>query len=1025
MDFRILGPLEVIGDDGPLALGGAKQRALLALLLLHEGETVSTDRLVDELWGETPPATATKSVQVYVSHLRRAMGNGHLETQGHGYRLRTNGDEFDLVHFRRLTGEGRTLLADGETRRAADMLRKGLALWRGPPLADLSFEPFAQERLGELDELHTAAIEDRLEADLAQGRHAELVAELQELVRAHPLRERLRGQLMLALYRSGRQAEALECFQEGRRRLLDELGLEPGHALQQLEREILNQDPGLAGPPTLRPRLAPSGLRSRGRLLIAAGCLLAAAAIAAVLVATLRGSDSPARAVLGPDAVGAVDPSTGNVSSAVRVPGGPARLASGGSRLWVGSDRSRTVSAVDTRNGNVVDVVAPGAYPTDLALGEGALWVLDRDRGVVVQIDPAYAEVKRRIPLGVEGQPALHDRNIADPWAIAAGAGGVWVTDGSPRLRRLDPASLGRSRAIDTGSPLGGVLATPRALWAISGPRAEVLRLDPRSGRVLLRIPIVSRPGFASPYPIAIEQGFGSLWVLNANTGTVSRVDPSMRGVTATIPIGQEHGPVRLATGRGRVWVASSDGTLTAIDPAANRVSHTQVAHGLNDVAVSGGRAWVTAANGSGIASSPAVGTGPGATTALAPTTCSPVYHRSGVSPQYLVAADMPLQGQQGAVGAQVAAATQLMMREHRFQAGRFPLGFQVCDATTAAQTAQGADRCQSNGRAYAADPSVIAVIGPFLSGCAAEQVPITNRAPHGPLAQVSPSNTFTGLTLPLASPLHPPFPQRNFPTGTRSYARVIAPDDAQGIVDAIEARRLGVKRAVVVDDAEAYGSYLAGVFRRVASRQGMRIVGSMHVPLFAPAAAGRRAAHDLLRTRPDGVYVAGYYSVSALAFIREARRLLGPRLQFVVPDGYLDELAGRLGPVAEGIAVTVPGRPVEALGPRGRAFADRLEAATGTRPSAFAIYGGAATELVLDAIARSDGTRASVVRALFHSHLRNSILGDYRITPTGDTSATDVAVYRIRNGRQRLDRVLTPPADLLAQIRSASARQR
>src|SRR3954466_8964837 len=190
MDFRILGPLEVVGDDGPLALGGAKQRALLALLLLQEGNTISTDRLADELWGANPPATATKTVQVYVSHLRRAMGNGHLETQGHGYRLRTTGDELDLAHFRRLVTEARTLVADGHTRRAADVLRTGLALWRGPALAGFTFEPFARVRVSELEELHTAALEDRVEADLALGRHAELVAELRELLRAHPLRER-------------------------------------------------------------------------------------------------------------------------------------------------------------------------------------------------------------------------------------------------------------------------------------------------------------------------------------------------------------------------------------------------------------------------------------------------------------------------------------------------------------------------------------------------------------------------------------------------------------------------------------------------------------------------------------------------------------------------------------------------------------------------------------------------------------------------------------------------------------------
>jgi DNA-binding SARP family transcriptional activator len=240
MEFRLLGPLEVRDGDRAVALGGVKQRALLALLLLNVNRVVPRERLIDELWGEHPPETAVASVQVYVSRLRKLLPAGALETRPPGYLLAVEPESVDLQRFRRLTAQARS--ADpGE---ASRLLEQALGLWRGTALAEFVEEPFARVEAGRLEELRLVALEDRFEAELALGRHRELVAELEPLIAVEPQRERLRAQLMLALYRCGRHGEALAAFQEARA-VLDELGLEPSSALRQLERQILTQDPGL------------------------------------------------------------------------------------------------------------------------------------------------------------------------------------------------------------------------------------------------------------------------------------------------------------------------------------------------------------------------------------------------------------------------------------------------------------------------------------------------------------------------------------------------------------------------------------------------------------------------------------------------------------------------------------------------------------------------------------------------------------------------------------------------------------
>jgi DNA-binding SARP family transcriptional activator len=269
MDYRILGPLEALDGERQLPLGGAKQRAVLCLLLLHGNETLTRDVIVDALWGEDAPPTAVKVLQNCVSALRKELPPDTIRTIAGAYGLRLELDELDRDRFERLLAEARATLEAGDHADASEQLRRALGLWRGAPLSDFSYEGFAQDEIKRLEELHVAALEDRIEAELALGRHDQLVPELEGLATRHPLRERLRGQLMLALYRAGRQAEALEAYRAARRALLAELGIEPGRALRDLEQGILAQDPALdvaprQSQPVSRPgRAAASPLEGR------------------------------------------------------------------------------------------------------------------------------------------------------------------------------------------------------------------------------------------------------------------------------------------------------------------------------------------------------------------------------------------------------------------------------------------------------------------------------------------------------------------------------------------------------------------------------------------------------------------------------------------------------------------------------------------------------------------------------------------------------------------------------------------
>ena len=371
MEFRVLGSFEVLVDGQQIPLGGARQRAVLAILLLHRGEVVSVDRVVDELWGERPPDTATKTVQVYVSRLRKALGEGVLVTRGGGYVLELDPDDVDADRFERLAGEGREALDRGEPRAAAKSLAEALELWRGPPLTDFTYEPFAQNEIARLEEQRLVALEDRIDADLALGRHAALVSELEALVAEHPTRERLRGQLMLALYRAGRQSEALESYRDAQRTLQEELGLEPGPELQQLEQSILNQDPTIEAPRREGPLAVLGGRRRGGVLLAFGGGLLLAAAVAAIV----SGGDDGAE-LAEPNSLAVVDPASNRVVDTVPTGIDPADVSADADHVWVANRGDNTVTQVDPETKAVVGTVpahpASGGWRRALAASGSA-----------------------------------------------------------------------------------------------------------------------------------------------------------------------------------------------------------------------------------------------------------------------------------------------------------------------------------------------------------------------------------------------------------------------------------------------------------------------------------------------------------------------------------------------------------------------------------------------------------------------------------------------------------------------------
>jgi YVTN family beta-propeller protein len=607
LEFRVLGPLEVVEHGQPLALGGPKQRALLAILVLRRGDVVSADRLIDLLWGERPPATAAKTLQGYVSHLRKALGDGVLLTRSGGYLLAAKSEQVDAEQFEAPVADARDALAAGDAARARELLVSALALWRGEPLADLAYERFAGGEVARLEEARLAALEDRIEADLALGRHRAVVGELEALVVVHPNSERLLGQLMLALYRSSRQVEALEAYRRGHRALRDGFGLEPGPELRALEQRILTQDAALAPP---APRRLRDGGPPRGWMVLAllGTAILAASIAGAVVIIDDSGS---AHAVSVPaNSVAVIDPRSGSVVEAIRVGENPGPVSAGAGNLWVLNLDSATLVQIDVRTRRLLETKGIGGAPTNrgtpgnVVASPDEVWVSAAgcngpDPGDLLHV---FSAGDGGIDLGGADDVDLagavpepgrqEDEESSFGCGLAAHGRSAWVaTTGPPGIARVDYDPVaGRSQVV-WGQPLRGrtdAIAVGRgSVWAVDSQHEVIRRIDEKTGRTDRRL----RAG-ADPVAIAIDAR--AVWVANAGDNSVSRIDPRTNSVTQAIAVGK--GPVAVATGGGAVWVAMSDaGSVARIDPRTNRVTATiAVGHRPQGITVAGGLVWVT-----------------------------------------------------------------------------------------------------------------------------------------------------------------------------------------------------------------------------------------------------------------------------------------------------------------------------------------------------------------------------------------------------------------------------------------------
>ncbi len=589
MEFLILGPLEVRNGEHTVRLGAAKQRALLGVLLLNANEAVSTTRLVDELWGEAPPATAEKLVQGYVHALRKQLGDGVVQTQAPGYSVSVDGAALDLAEFERLIEDARAAHPDA----AIELRRTALALWRGPPLADVVLEGPERHNIGRLADLRLATQIEQLDAELGLGHHVEVVGELEALVAEHPYQERAAGLLMLALYRSGRQADALEVYRSVRSRLDEELGLEPSQDLRELEAAILRHDSSLAPPqPAPADRATPpAGPGSRRRRPLAAVAVIALVVAAAAAIALVLRDDA-APVVVPPNSLAAIDAATNRVVAVLQTGIRPGPVAAGAGAVWVGNLDERSLTRVDPEARAVAGTVPLPATPTAVAVGRNAVWVVNARLGTLYKVDPQF-ETTESVAFGA--------RSIRSTGAgVDLGEGSVWVAYGDSTLARVQPQTLAASASATAGAAPTALVVAYDSVWVANSGDDTVRRFSPRTYEL----------GDVGSFtvcraPSGIAAGASSIWVSCADDDLVARLPAGLSAASSVqIPVGD--GPTSVAYGAGAVWVANAAaGTVSRIDPGTNDVKTIDVGNPPAGIAVYRGLVWVSVQKPVGEAPSP------------------------------------------------------------------------------------------------------------------------------------------------------------------------------------------------------------------------------------------------------------------------------------------------------------------------------------------------------------------------------------------------------------------------------------
>jgi branched-chain amino acid transport system substrate-binding protein len=676
------------------------------------------------------------------------------------------------------------------------------------------------------------------------------------------------------------------------------------------------------------------------------------------------------------------------------------------------------VDQLDPATGELLAAVPLGSAPSTVAVGEGAAWVIDANDRTVSRIDVAEP-----------GDPRTFS-TASTPTAVAVGVGGVWVGNGdtsrgdifTESVSRLDPESaitvetieLPRGRTRPSGYEFSRrqIAVTGSAVWAIN-PDLSVSRIDPRTNRLVARVAgmraaniaagsegvwIVEEGGIAEIDPrtnavarridvpaeslAALAVGAGAVWIADPEGGSVWRVDPAARPddvVLRQIPLDRWVGEV--AFGEGAVWATNEIADkVYRIDP---RTNEPEVFTGLTaprGVAVGEGSTWITAAD------------PPSDDAELPESLCGGIVSGAVTAPRFLIVSDLPLQGSARTATSPMVEGIRFALEQRGFKAGSHTLGFQSCDSSTAQAGRSDEYRCALNAKAFARNLDVMAVFGSYNSYCSSFQIPVANVAPDGPLAMLSPSNTYTGLTRPFDG--HDPDELASlYPSGERSFVRIAAANHLLAAAQVQLAKDLGADSVFLLGDIDG----MAADARTAAGNLGLRIAGSTGWSFDARTYGA--LARSVSRTRPGAVAVFGFFERNEDALFRELRAALGPEVPVIAMDGFLvSEFVEAVGPAAQGMYFGVYGLPNDELPPEGKRFLRAFEAAHGGEPTSdySATYGAQAAEIVLDAIARSDGTRASVNRELRRTSVEDGILGDIRFDRNGDLLRGPITIVRV-----------------------------
>jgi DNA-binding SARP family transcriptional activator len=579
VDVRILGPVRVEGNGGIIDLGAPRVQSLLAILALGAPEAVSVEDLVDGIWGDVPPESAKHLVQVYVSQLRQRLGGSSVTTQSAGYALALPETSIDAVAFGRGVQSARDSRADGRLDEALREYDEALGWWRGPVAAGTAVYGGAVSLVARLDEAHLAAAEERIDVSLELGRHDKVIPELRRLTDAHPLSESICAKLMIALYRSGRQADALAAYQDTRRALAA-VGLEPGSALRAIERSVLQQDPELLGAsaqttPAPAPSAAPVAERRRSRAIwLAPVAVVVLAGIAAMLVQS-EGKHHVPNSIVPRHSLGEIDAASGKVVGTVRLGPGPGPVSAAGGKVWVGDVVDKTLVGVDAPTLRVGTTVGIGHVPYAMQAAGKAIWIANGFDGTVTRVDTVTNLVS---------SPRRPEPSATGRLALGYGAGALWVASQDMRLVRLDPGT-GRLLAR-LGRPFGpqSLAVGYGSLWIGLASRAGVMRASESEPAARI-VPVGGRA-------MSVAAGAGSVWALTPDTAELWRIDPRDDAVTGKLRLPT---PQAVVTAGDSVWVTSTNGSLLRIDPRRLTIDRRiPLAGPPGGLAASHDRVWVT-----------------------------------------------------------------------------------------------------------------------------------------------------------------------------------------------------------------------------------------------------------------------------------------------------------------------------------------------------------------------------------------------------------------------------------------------